>query len=131
MGQPIEMNFVIKLRKEEEAQQDRLSAIIKSGYRVFLMTTPLDYCDSQFNVLGRVKVTSVSVKYLNDVTEEDLAGTIFLTLSAFKEWYLSRYTDDLVTIVKFEILERGITAQEIINRNCTVRQPSLAYRTML
>lgn len=102
MGQPIEMNFVIKLRKEEETHQHRLTTIIKSGYRVFLMTTPLDYCDSQFNVIGRVRVTSVCVKYLSDVTEEDLAGTMFSTVAEFKEWYLARYTEDLVTVVRFE-----------------------------
>lgn len=102
MGQPLEMNFVIKLRKEEEAHADRLTAIIKSGYRVFLMTTPIDYCGSQFAVIGRVRVTAVCVKYLHDVTEADLAGTIFSSLAAFEKWYRSRYNDDLVTIVRYE-----------------------------
>lgn len=105
MGQPVEYNYVIKLREEEEIRKDKISKIIKSGYRIYVFTSSLDYCDSRMDIIGKAKIKEIKVKYKNDLVKEDLEGTIFNDLNEFNLWYESLYDDDIITIINFEVIK--------------------------
>ncbi len=104
MGQPLECNFAIKLRKAEDPYKNTINTILKAGYRVYMFNAPLEFYDSDMNIVGKIQIKEVSVKYLKNINKNDIKGSIFNNLVEFKNWYVSNYNDDIITIVRFEVL---------------------------
>lgn len=106
VSQPIEFNWVLKVKDPVKYTNSGVGAEIKGGYRVFPMSWQINLVDWSFVKHANVRVTQTQIKRTEDITEEDAIVCGFKNIEMLRHYLDKEYPDsmELVTIVSFLVL---------------------------
>jgi hypothetical protein len=108
VSQPLDFNWVLKVKDPVKHINVGKGTEVKGGYRVFPMSWQINLVDWNFNIYGSVRVIQTIVKHRNNITQEDALVCGFNDIDILHQYLDKEYPDSmgLVTIVSFEVVQK-------------------------
>ncbi len=109
MSQPIDFNWVLKVKKPEDYFQQQQGVEVKGGYRIFPMAWDIAMSDWDLNIVGKIRVTQTLVKQISEVSQEDAVVAGLVRQETLMEYLEQEYPEEtkLVTFIWFRVVSRS------------------------
>lgn len=106
MAQPIDFNWVLKVKDPAKYLTEGRGTEVKGGYRVFPMSGSIAITSWDLAIVGMIRVTQLVIKRQSDITETDASICGYESLKSLQMYLHAEYPEEnhLATFVSFEIV---------------------------